>query len=195
MMTSTTSSRPSSWEDLRKEARQLENQIDLKLVALSKMGTNFGSSSSSSDKVPLLNSPSEAFGSQSQELESLLARLSAVNEGMTDFAAKQPQSAAIHHTLQRHRDILQDYRQEFTKTRTNIESMMEREDLLSSVHRDIDEYRSGIGSSSGGPNKRMDLLLKESESARNSERMLDDQVRDSSPSRLVFFFKKNLISS
>ena len=50
------------------------------------------------------------FDSVGGEIETLLARLAAVNEGMTEFASRQPPSAAVHHTLQRHRDILQDYR-------------------------------------------------------------------------------------
>ena len=68
-----------------------------------------------------------------------------VNDGMTEYAASGQSvsgSAAVHHTLQRHRDILQDYRQEYSKTRANIQAVIEREDLLSSVHRDIDDYRS-----------------------------------------------------
>ncbi len=65
-------------------------------------------------------------------------------------------------------------RQEFTKTKKNIEGVIEREDLLSSVQREINDY--GKSSSGSGSNKRMDLLLKESESARNSERMIDDQI-------------------
>lgn len=146
----------------------------------------------------------------SADIAGLLARLSAVNEGMAEFASKQSQSAAIHHTLQRHRDILQDYklvllflndrqlywkfffRQEYTKTKSNIESLIEREDLLSSVHKEINEYGKGKKDSineisliclnflklpgRSGSNKRMDLLLSESESARNSERMIDDQI-------------------
>ncbi len=36
------------------------------------------------------------------------------------------------------------FRQEFTKTRSNIESMIEREDLLSSVHKEIDNYGKAI---------------------------------------------------
>ena len=68
--------------------------------------------------------------------------------------------------------ILQDYKQEFSKTKANIEAAIEREDLLSSVHRDINDYRQNTNANS----KRMDLLLQESESARNSERMIDDQI-------------------
>ena len=48
-----------SWDSLRKEARNLENEIDAKLVALSKVGTNFNQharSYRSPDKEPLLNS-------------------------------------------------------------------------------------------------------------------------------------------
>ncbi len=102
----------------------LENQIDVKLVSFSKLGTNFSASDSqaspatASDKAPLLaqeasstsSSKKEVFSVVSSEIAGLLARLAAVNEGMADFASRQPQSAAIHHTLQRHRDILQDYR-------------------------------------------------------------------------------------
>ncbi|KAJ7387470.1 Golgi SNAP receptor complex member 1 [Desmophyllum pertusum] len=32
---------PTQWEELRKKARQLENEIDLKLVSFSKLGTNY----------------------------------------------------------------------------------------------------------------------------------------------------------
>ncbi|XP_026473496.1 Golgi SNAP receptor complex member 1-like [Ctenocephalides felis] len=45
-----------SWEDLRKQARHLENHVDLKLVAFSKMGISSPGclSSGGSDKSPLL---------------------------------------------------------------------------------------------------------------------------------------------
>ena len=52
------------------------------------------------------------------------------------------QSAAIHHTLQRHTEILQDYRQELNKTASNIAAIVEREDLLSSVQSDISDFRN-----------------------------------------------------
>jgi len=50
-----------NWEDLRKEARLLENQIDLKLIELSKLGTSLKSPLASSNgyddpaKKPLLS--------------------------------------------------------------------------------------------------------------------------------------------
>jgi len=104
------------------QARQLENQIDVKLVSLSKLGTSFNASdaspASSSDRAPLLSasedaspaSKQDAFRSLAAEIRGLLSRLTVVNDGMAEYASQQPQSAAVHHTLQRHRDILQDYR-------------------------------------------------------------------------------------
>jgi Golgi SNAP receptor complex protein 1 len=45
-----------NWDHLRKQARKLENEIDLKLVALSKISCGASSSGSSSpDTTPLLN--------------------------------------------------------------------------------------------------------------------------------------------
>merc|ERR1719433_1900992 len=56
---------------------------------------------------------------------------------------------------------------------------IERHDLLDSVHKDINDYRSssaGGGGGGGGTNRRMELLLKESEHARNSERLIDEHI-------------------
>lgn len=57
---------------------------------------------------------------------------------MTEVSALQAPSAALQHTLQRHRDILQDYTTEFQKTSSHLLSKKEREDLLGSVRRDIE---------------------------------------------------------
>jgi len=153
-----------SWEELRKEARGIENQIDTKLVQLSKLGTDIGSATSSnasppsnSDKAPLLNGDSDDIESSagamedrsstsyrfkilSDETGKLLQRLSDINDGLNEWANSGgggPSSVAGQHTLQRHRDILQDYRQEFNKTRSNVASIIERHDLLDSVRKEI----------------------------------------------------------
>ena len=138
--------------------RSLENDIDLKLVAFSKLGTNYNSSKPTGDKQvcglgsplnsikkicriqvfsfqPLLGGDSKLEDLQG-ELDDLLARLGQVslsqpsyfvslltphilllrdnilcqvNEDMSGYAVGvgAGQSAAIHHTLQRHTEILQ----------------------------------------------------------------------------------------
>merc|ERR1711983_732330 len=106
---------------------------------------------------PLLSSDDSGLDSLQSEIDSLLASLSQVNEEMSGYAAGvgEARSAAIHHTLQRHSEILQDYKQEFNKTSSNIASMMEREELMSSVS-DISHYKNEPGGTKR--NQKMDSL-------------------------------------
>uniref|UniRef100_A0A8C6KAR2 Golgi SNAP receptor complex member 1 n=1 Tax=Nothobranchius furzeri TaxID=105023 RepID=A0A8C6KAR2_NOTFU len=154
---------------LRKQARQLENELDLKLVSFSKLCTSYSSSrdgrrGETSDTTPLLNNSSQdrMFDTMSVEIEQLLAKLTVVNDKMAEYTntpGTASLNAALMHTLQRHRDILQDYTHEFHKTKGNFLAIREREDLLGSVRKDID--------GSGVNNRRTELFLKEHEHLRN----------------------------
>uniref|UniRef100_A0A671KQG4 Golgi SNAP receptor complex member 1 n=1 Tax=Sinocyclocheilus anshuiensis TaxID=1608454 RepID=A0A671KQG4_9TELE len=146
------------WEDLRKQARQLENELDLKLVSFSKLCTSYSSSrdgrrgDSSSDTTPLLPNSTQdrMFETMSVEIEQLLAKLTGVNDKMAEYTSTPgvtSLNAALMHTLQRHRDILQDYTHEFHKTKSNFMAIREREDLLGSVRKDIETYKSDPASS------------------------------------------------
>ncbi|KAK4323547.1 hypothetical protein Pmani_005779 [Petrolisthes manimaculis] len=159
-----------SFEDLRKRARQLESEIDVKLVSFSKIAASYGSnsaSSSNSESVALL-SGDQMYETISVELEQLLSALSDINEKMN--SCSHGSSVATIHTLQRHRDILQDYTHEFQRTNNAIISRKEREQLL------------GVGRGGNNNNKslaglsRRDLYLKESEHLVNSEGMVDEQI-------------------
>lgn len=169
--------------DLRKQARQLENELDLKLVSFSKLCTSYSSSrdgrrgDSSSDTTPLLcnSTQDRMFETMSVEIEQLLAKLTGVNDKMAEYTSTPgvtSLNAALMHTLQRHRDILQDYTHEFHKTKSNFMAIREREDLLGSVRKDIETYKSG----SGVNNRRTELFLKEHEHLRNSDRLIDDTI-------------------
>lgn len=76
----------------------------------------------------------------------LLLQLGEVNEQMAHsqsapgpFGQAVPApGATVVHTLQRHRDILQDYTREFHKTRANVQAQRDRDLLLGSVRRDIE---------------------------------------------------------
>ncbi|XP_053749217.1 Golgi SNAP receptor complex member 1 isoform X3 [Panthera pardus] len=174
------------WEDLRKQARQLENELDLKLVSFSKLCTSYSHSSTrdgrrdrySSDTTPLLNGSSQdrMFETMAIEIEQLLARLTGVNDKMAEYtnsAGVPSLNAALMHTLQRHRDILQDYTHEFHKTKANFMAIRERENLMGSVRKDIESYKSG----SGVNNRRTELFLKEHDHLRNSDRLIEETIR------------------
>uniref|UniRef100_A0A3P9NTF8 Golgi SNAP receptor complex member 1 n=1 Tax=Poecilia reticulata TaxID=8081 RepID=A0A3P9NTF8_POERE len=170
MSTTVMATNSNYWEDLRKQARQLENELDLKLVSFSKLCTSYRGGHDQQER----DSRSESFGpfqdnvlvAMTSEVEQLLSKLSAVNDKMAEYTntpGALSHNAALMHTLQRHRDILQDYTHEFHKTKSNFLSLREREDLLGSVHRDIESYKS----SSGVNNRRSELFLKEHEHLRN----------------------------
>ncbi|XP_075745882.1 golgi SNAP receptor complex member Gos28 isoform X3 [Rhipicephalus microplus] len=154
------------FSDLRKQARHLENEIDLKLVSFSKLGTGFGSRE-------LKNERDHMFETMTLEIEQLLSKLGEVNDQMSQVQTSSgaAPSTTVLHTLQRHRDILQDYVREFHKTRTNVQAHRERDLLLGSVRKDIDSYKN-----SSSLNRRSEGYLKEHEHLKSSDRMVHDQI-------------------
>ncbi|XP_023166876.1 Golgi SNAP receptor complex member 1 [Drosophila hydei] len=158
----------SSYDVLRKQARTLENEIDLKLVAFSKIGAGSSISSSNSsaaDTSPLLGE--HVFDSLSAEIEQMLDKLSALNESMSELPAT---GSAAMHTLQRHREILHGYRQEFNKICANHTMRIEREELLRG---------SGLATS-GSPSisglSRREMYMKESGHLSSASNMVNDQI-------------------
>ncbi|XP_069082372.1 Golgi SNAP receptor complex member 1 isoform X2 [Pleurodeles waltl] len=115
------------------------------------------------------------FETMAVEIEQLLAKLTGLNDKMAEYSSNPGTAslnAALMHTLQRHRDILQDYTHEFHKTKANFLAVREREDLLGSVRKDIESYKSG----SGVNNRRTELFLKEHEHLRNSDRLIEETI-------------------
>jgi len=175
------------WEEMRRKACQLENEIDLKLVSFSKLGTNYrsardygGDSYKSvahrnlySDAGSSLNkstsSSTHMFEVMATEIEQLLASLTQINDSMAEFTEERgltSHNATLVHMLQRHRDILQDYSHEYQKTKVNILAVKEREELMGAVFRD-NSYKSGSSS---------DMYLKEHDHLLNSDRLVDEQI-------------------
>ncbi|GBP85640.1 Golgi SNAP receptor complex member 1 [Eumeta japonica] len=153
----------SSWEELRKQARLLENDIDVKLVAFSKLGSSSSTSGLSPESVPLINNE-DMFDTLSMELQQLLNKLSAINDKMADLA---PSGAATMHTIKRHREILMDYQQEFSKTSARVNARREREELLRG------------GNSSPPPSaglSRRDQYTKEANHLHSSHVLVDEQI-------------------
>ncbi|KAI1291752.1 Golgi SNAP receptor complex member 1 [Halotydeus destructor] len=160
------------WEDIRKQARQLENEIDSKLLVLSRHGAQDSrAGDDDSDKTPLLSDFStDLFERISTEIDSLLSKLSDINNKMAQYGDQLTKTPSATYTLQRHRDILTDYTKEFNKTRANILNRREREQLF----KPSTEVAVELGIN--GPNKRSDLYQKEQDHLRNSEQLVDDQI-------------------
>ncbi|KAL1925623.1 uncharacterized protein VTP21DRAFT_506 [Calcarisporiella thermophila] len=154
---------PLSLDFLRKQARQLEHEIEIKLVAFSKMGAS--TSSRANHGSFLTDGPS---GNEAAELEidELLKKLTIVVNSMNEFTERPSAnriSSSLVHVIQRHRDMLYDYSKEFRKTRANLRSMREHNELLSQIRDDMNKPSSS----------NTEHLLTERNRIDNSHRMTD----------------------
>ena len=157
------------WEDLRKQARQYENEIDTKLMSFSKLCSNYVAHDQTNASTT--SSSSSSFETVSMEIEQLLERLSDVNKRMSDVVPSLlGTSSAASHTLQRHHEILQDYRREFERTKANIRNFQNREDLLinqTNSNPDLTSTTNGLSS------RRQDYYLREMAHLNNSHKIMD----------------------
>ena len=84
---------------------------------------------SNSESMALLDDSSDVFERITSDIEHLLNRLTQINNNMSDYI-KHIQNPSAVYTVQRHREILNDYSNEFRKTRSNIVQLIEREQLI-----------------------------------------------------------------
>eukprot|EP00878_Enallax_costatus_P006982 GHUV01007316.1.p1 GENE.GHUV01007316.1~~GHUV01007316.1.p1 ORF type:complete len:234 (+),score=40.82 GHUV01007316.1:288-989(+) len=112
------------WEDLRKQARKHEGELDVKLAAYGKLCSSFDGgrgrgSGSTADQIAK---------QKAREIEALLQLLADINHDMSGVIAGVADSRS--HTLARHRDILQDLTQEFRRLDLQLDAARERATLL-----------------------------------------------------------------
>ena len=167
------------WEDLRKQARQHENEIDAKLMSFTKLCSNYVAH----DQLLHLNNDSSSstssassFETMSMEIEKLLERLSDINKRMSEVvpALLGPNSTATH-TLQRHHEVLQYCRREFERTKMNIRNFKEREDLLhNNSTTTADMTTQGLSS------RRQDYYLREMGHLNSAHKSIDSSLEISS---------------
>ncbi|GFY81145.1 golgi snare 12 [Actinidia rufa] len=187
----------SGWEELRKEARKIESDLDVKLSSYAKLGSRFtqgdwfcisrhcfeqneGVTLASSGHVdggsPTVGS-SRSWKSMEMEIESLLEKLLDINDAMSRCAASAAPATSVTQKLARHRDILHECSQEFKRIKGNINSMREHAELLSSVRDDISEYKAP-----GSMSPRMQLL-RERASIHGSISHIDDVISQAQSTR------------
>ncbi|KAG6784656.1 hypothetical protein POTOM_010354 [Populus tomentosa] len=143
----------SGWEELRREARKIEGDLDVKLSSYAKLGARFTTQGGGyvEGGSPTVGS-SRSWKSMEMEIQSSLEKLLDINDAMSRCAAASA-ATSVTQKLARHRDILHEFTQEFRRIKGNINSMREHAELLSSVRDDISEYKA-----SGSMSPRVQLL-------------------------------------
>eukprot|EP00249_Psilotum_nudum_P013252 c24240_g1_i1 orf=628-1338(-) len=161
----------SGWEELRREARKIEGDLDVKLSSYAKLGGALahGGYMESGSSVDVIGGDG-SLKSMEIEIESLLEKLLDINDSMSRCASSAIATTSVTQKLARHRDILHEFTQEFKRTRGNINSMREHAELLTSVRNDISEYKAS-GNSSPGPS-----LLRERAAIHGSITQIEDVI-------------------
>ncbi|CAN1188785.1 Golgi SNAP receptor complex member 1-2 [Linum perenne] len=168
----------SGWEELRREARKVEGDLDVKLSSYAKLGVRFTQAGSVETGSPTVGSV-RSWKSVEMEIQSLLEKLLDINDSMSRCAESASQTTSVNQKLARHRDILHEYTQEFRRIKGNINSMKEHAELLSSVRDDISEYKA-----SGSSSPRVQLL-RERASIHGSISHIDDVISQAQATRAV----------
>lgn len=169
----------SGWEELRKEARKIEGDLDVKLSSYAKLAARFTQSSGFVENGSSSVGPNRSWKSMEIEIESLLEKLLDINDGMSRCAASAASTTSITQKLARHRDILHEYSQEFRRTKLNLSSLKEHAELLNSVRDDITESKA-----SGSMSPRMHLL-RERASIHGSIHQIDEVISQAQATRSV----------
>ncbi|PIN20860.1 SNARE protein GS28 [Handroanthus impetiginosus] len=168
----------SGWEEVRKEARKLEGDLDVKLSSYAKLGARFTQGGHVEAGSPTFGS-SRSWKSMEMEIQSLLEKLQDINDSMSRCAASAAPTTSVTQKLARHRDILHEFTQEFRRIKGNINSMREHAELLSSVRDDISDYKA-----SGSVSPRMQLL-RERAAIHGSISHIDDVISQAQATRAV----------
>ncbi|KAJ4952907.1 hypothetical protein NE237_029739 [Protea cynaroides] len=174
------------WEELRKEARKIEGDLDVKLSSYAKLGARFTQGGYADTGSPTVGS-SRSLKSMEMEIQSLLEKLVDANDSMSRCAASTTPTTSVTQKLARHRDILHEFTQEFKRIKGNINSMREHAELLSSVRDDISEYKV-----SGSMSPRMQLL-RERASIHGSISHIDEVINQAQTTRSVLGSQRTLL--
>jgi golgi SNAP receptor complex member 1 len=94
------------WEMLKKDARKIEGELEMKLSQYSRLSAMDSSGYRRNEGTRALQGASQIEA----EIPALLKRLEEVH---TSMEADVSGSDIRHHTVARHREILQDFKQEF----------------------------------------------------------------------------------
>ncbi|RHW67723.1 Golgi SNAP receptor complex member 1 [Trypanosoma brucei equiperdum] len=209
------------WDSLRNDARQADNLIERKLAALEDIarrvddetsGVSFGakgtasttgfnqynnpssSSSTTFGNTAVVHFPSEShvrsvqleFGHSQSEVEVVLQRFETLLETMAETARELPlESAAMTH-MERFQQLAAEKRRTLFRVAADFKRRCERVELLPNISRELDVHREDVGTQ---------LLLKEQESLRHTQRMLNNIIDRGEQAHLQLREQRDTFSS
>eukprot|EP00252_Welwitschia_mirabilis_P012354 TRINITY_DN2737_c0_g4_i1.p1 TRINITY_DN2737_c0_g4~~TRINITY_DN2737_c0_g4_i1.p1 ORF type:complete len:241 (-),score=50.30 TRINITY_DN2737_c0_g4_i1:75-797(-) len=174
------------WDDLRREARKIEGDLDVKLSSYAKLGGRLSHADAGTTNDVITGDRS--LKSMEIEIESLLEKLLDINDAMSRCAAAATATTSVTQKLARHRDILHELTQEYKRTKGNINAMREHAELLTSVRNDISEYKAS-GSMSPRPG-----LLRERAAIHGNVSQIEEVISQAQATKGVLASQRTIFS-
>ncbi|KAF7311134.1 WD40 containing SNARE-dependent exocytosis protein [Mycena chlorophos] len=171
----------SSYDQLHRTARTLENLFYTKLTAYSQLVSTI---SRHTDDVEASGS-SERWKDMELELDDLMEKLEETNEQLA-VLSNEPDvvSASMQRTIQHHGEIFRDNVRELKRTKASVKSALDHANLLSGVRNDIEAYKSSAA----------DSLLAERGRIDSSHSMTDTMIEQAYETRAEFGRQRASIS-
>ncbi|GJP44845.1 hypothetical protein CLOM_g4253 [Closterium sp. NIES-68] len=182
------------WEELRREARKLEGDLDVKLSSYAKLcsvlshnGYGEGSDGSSEGSVVAMEKAIEAQLQRLSDANERMSRCCSGGGGSEGTAA----TASLSQKVARHRDILQEFTQEFRRTRGNLAMMRQHAQLLSSSRPSASTAADLLVPS--GSNSQSQLL--ERRAIHGNIAQMDDLISHAASTKAALASQRSLFSS
>ncbi|EIW71552.1 hypothetical protein TREMEDRAFT_28241 [Tremella mesenterica DSM 1558] len=170
-----------AWDNARRHARALETALGTKLSTYSRLAADISRSAGGSREREDREELDEGEGGYKLLEQAIDDLMTLIN------SPSQPPSASMQHAAQRHRDNLDDYRRDFLRTRNNVEAAVARSNLLGSVRKDINDYKSASPSQT-------DALLADRGRIDSSHRMIDDTLNQAYATREDFAQQRTFLA-
>ncbi|CAN7134195.1 unnamed protein product [Brassica rapa subsp. narinosa] len=161
----------SSWDDLRKQARKIEAQLDEQMHSYRR----------------LVSTKSDGAASDLEAgIDLLLRQLQQVNAQMQAWVSSGG-SEMVSHTLTRHQEIFQDLTHEFHRHRSSLKTKQERASLLEDF-KEFDRTRLDLEAGDGSSEQ---ALLKEHVGINSNTAQMDDVISQAQATLGTLVFQRS----
>ncbi|KAG8933451.1 hypothetical protein FRC02_011829 [Tulasnella sp. 418] len=174
------------YDALRRQSRTLESLVEAKLSAYSRLASEV----TRSNDLESGSSSAERLRDLESEVDGLLEKLRETHKEMAEQVDKPqaPPTQSVLHALQRHKELIQDYGRDFSRTKTNVQQALDKANLLNNVRNDIDSYKAAHSSVT-------DSLLAERGRIDSSHRMIDETLNQAYETRAEFNSQRTMLGT
>ncbi|KAK2461423.1 hypothetical protein APHAL10511_005886 [Amanita phalloides] len=172
----------STYDNLHRQCRTLENQFDVKLSSYSQLASTISRSKPDLEATGSL----ERWKDLDRELEEMLVKLEEANEQLSRLASNpELLSPAMLRTIQRHKEVCQDNARDLRRTKATAQQALDQAILFSGIRNDIDAHKSST----------TDALLAERGRIDSSHSMTDDLLQQAYETRSEFSRQRSTLAS